>query len=199
MSEKNMPRLILIRHSNPNQIHDVNSHYWELSEKGRANCQPLAEKLRPHDIQRMITSDEPKAMQTGQLVAEYLDIPVETAPDLYEQKRYTVGWFNSIEERTAAVRKLFEQPDEVVFGEESGIDAYQRFAQAIDSIHSQYPDENLGIATHGTVMALFLERRAGVNAIEFWQQMGIPMFVVLEPTENGNFEVISIVRDVHAE
>lgn len=197
VSEK--PYLILIRHSNPKQIPDINSHYWDLSEKGRANCQPLAEKLRPYNLQRVITSDEPKAMLTGQLVAKHLNLPVDTAPDLHEQKRDTVGWFDSPEERATAVRKLFEQPDAVVFGEESGTAAYQRFAHAIDSLQSKYPHENLGVATHGTVMALFLERRAEVDAIDFWQQMGIPMFVVLEPTENGGFEVISIVRDVHAE
>lgn len=193
-----MTKLVLIRHANPKMIPDVNSHYWELSDKGQSNCTPLAEKLRAYDIQRIIASEEPKATETGQLVAKHLNLPFTTAANLYEQERYTTGWFDSVEARTVAVRKLFEQPDEVVFGEESGIQAYNRFANTIRELQKQYPDETLGIATHGTVMALFLERQAEVDAIEFWQTMGIPMFVVLNSTEAEKYTVEIIVRDVHS-
>ena len=34
--------------------------------------------------------------------------------------------------------------------------------------------------THGTVMALFLEKVTGVEPVEFWQTLGMPAYVVLK-------------------
>jgi hypothetical protein len=45
--------------------------------------------------------------------------------------------------------------------------------------------------THGTVMALYLERRAGIEAIPFWKNMGIPMAVVLESIGDGNYQIVT--------
>lgn len=187
-----MKKLILVRHSNPVMEKEVSSHTWILSDKGKANCKPLAEKLRPYGVDIVITSNEPKTRETGWLVAEILDVPVKAVDGLEEQMRHTVGWFDSVEARNSAVRKLFEVQDEVVFGEESAVDAYERFARAINLLENDYPDKVVTVVTHGTVMALFLERHSDVDPIEFWQKMGLPMYVVLD----SDYAVEAIVTDV---
>lgn len=190
-----MADLILIRHSKPQMMPHINSHDWVLSEKGQALSQSLANKLAPYGITRMITSVEPKARETGQLIAERLGISWEQAEGLHEQLRYTVGWMESEEERIEAIRQLFRKPSEVVFGEESANDALARFSKAIRTVRTHYPDDILGIATHGTVMALFLQAFAGLDAFEFWQSMVTPMAVILKDVTNG-YSVVQVILEV---
>ena len=190
-----MTYLILARHSVPDYRPDINSHDWPLSQAGVMLCKPLAEMIRSYQPQRVIASLEPKATQTGQQIAKHLDIPFETAPGLEEQTRRTERWYDDLQERTRDVLKIFAEPDHVVYGEESGTAAYERFAAAIDEVRGQYPDETLAIVAHGTVMALFLERQAQVDGPAFWQAMGCPMFVVLSPADGG-YTVVAIEHDV---
>ena len=46
---------------------------WKLSDEGRRACVPLADEIASHSPALIITSDEPKAIETGRLVAERLN------------------------------------------------------------------------------------------------------------------------------
>src|SRR5688572_20787281 len=124
-----MRRLILIRHSQTKQQANVNSHAWQLTDEGRKRCELLAEELRPYGISRVITSEEAKAALTGQLVADVLVVPCETAPNLHETKRETVGYFERAADFKASVQAAMVEPDKLLFGEETFTDARERFAQ----------------------------------------------------------------------
>ena len=193
-----MSKLIFMRHAMP-AFHSTDAHTWHLADEGRAACAPMAHKLAPYNLTHIITSDEPKAIETGQLVADVLQVPCTTAPDLHEQLRHTSPWFDNEADRTAAILKLFTHPDELVYGEETGNAAYARFAAAVDAVLAQYPaDATLGIVTHGTVLALWLGHHADVDPITFWRNMGIPLYVVLNSVGNGHYTVETIVNDVLA-
>ena len=82
-----MKKLILIRHSISKQDPNLSPHQWELTEEGRALCIPLAKQLQIHEPEIIITSIEPKAIQTGEIVAQELTIPCWTAEGLHEHER----------------------------------------------------------------------------------------------------------------
>ena len=74
-----MSTVILIKHSLPQIDPDIPARQWVLSAKGERRCLPLAEKLNGYQPDIIITSDEPKAVTTGQRVAEHLAIPWQIA------------------------------------------------------------------------------------------------------------------------
>jgi broad specificity phosphatase PhoE len=158
----------------------------------------MAQALHPYGLTRLISSLEPKAEQTAQILAEVLGIPYTTAPDLHEQLRHTVPWYDSPVEHETALLRLFAERDAVVFGEESAQAALTRFTQAIQIQQTQYPDDILGIVTHGTVSALYLEARTGIDAVEYWRAQGLPMFVVLQKNPEASslpYRVSAMVRN----
>src|SRR5690606_33322395 len=72
-------RLILVTNSLPEVVEGKRPSSWLLSSKGRKRCAPLAERLRDYDPEIIITSTEPRANETGLLVAEALGVSFETA------------------------------------------------------------------------------------------------------------------------
>jgi broad specificity phosphatase PhoE len=129
--------LILIRHSISRQDPQVSAHQWSLTDEGRARCAALARRIHPYQPAIIVSSEEPKALQTAQAVTELLKLPHETG--LHEQLRETEP-YRPQTEFEARIRKLMENPLRLVFGEETGDAAYQRFQAAIDAI---FPDTRI--------------------------------------------------------
>lgn len=176
-------KLVLVRHSVPEIIPDIPASQWRLSDEGRLRCETLAERLAGFELGTVVTSTEPKAVETGQIVAGILGLPIESAPGLHEHARPNVGLLASKEEFQARVASVFEHPDQLVFGSESGDEAHARFAAAVDAVLRQHPSGSLAIVSHGTVMTLFVARTIGVDPIPFWKSLGLPAFVVLSLPE----------------
>lgn len=174
-----MPKLILIRHAQTRQQPDVSAHRWQLTEKGRTDCVRLADALKPYGIQRMVTSEEPKARLTGELTADVLGIPCEAAPDLHETKRETVSYFEDLADFQAAIRAAMESPDDLLFGEETFVQARNRFTQAVERLSAAHPHETLAIVTHGTVLSLYASQFVDQSAYDIWQALDMPAYFVL--------------------
>ena len=75
-----MNHLILIKHALPQIDETKPAPDWQLSDSGRASCTHLADALRPYKPDLLITSEESKARENGQLVAEHLQILYSSAP-----------------------------------------------------------------------------------------------------------------------
>ena len=127
-----MRKLILIKHANPEVIPDVPSEKWRLSAQGRDACAPLAAQLAKHEPAIIVSSTEPKALETAQLLGERLNVSVETGSDLFEHDRSNVPHMRS-GEFISHVELLFRQPDDLVVGLESANEAEARFRAAIVS------------------------------------------------------------------
>jgi broad specificity phosphatase PhoE len=173
-----MRKLILVRHSLPVISGEQPASQWQLSEEGRRRCERLAELLARHHPSSIVTSIEPKATETGQIVGTRLGIPVEAAPDLHEHERPGTD-LDSVERFQAKVARLLQHPGESVFGAETGDEVRERFAAAVDEVMRQHPHGNLSIVSHGTVITLFVARAAGIDPVPFWRELGLPAFVVL--------------------
>lgn len=173
-----MRKLILIKHARPQVDPNVSSEHWKLSEEGRAACQPLAQDLRGYDFASIVSSSEPKALETAQIIGQVLSKPVRTANDLFEHDRSNVPHMDT-RDFISLVAHFFKEPDALVLGIETADEAYERFAAAVDEVIQQEQGD-VAIVTHGTVISLFAERRAKQDPFALWRRMGLPSFTVFE-------------------
>jgi len=172
-------RLILIRHSVPEIDPSLPANRWLLSELGRERCRWLAERLAVLQPAWIVTSLEPKALETGRIVGKILSVPVETGLDLHEHERPGVGLFANHEQFRSLVLRLFEQPGELVFGRETADQAHSRFARGIARVLDDHPGGNIAVVTHGTVMSLFGGRATGLDPAQLWLRLGLPALIAL--------------------
>ncbi len=179
-----MRKLILIKHASPFVTPGAPPERWKLSDKGRDACVPLADAITAHAPAIVISSDEPKAAETAELVASRLGVPTQTAPDLHEHDRRDVPHMRS-GEFISHMELFFRRPGELVLGGETADDCLDRFESAIDQIIADHPDGNLAIVSHGTVIALFIAEHAKQNPFELWRRMGLPSFAVVSLPDFG--------------
>jgi probable phosphoglycerate mutase len=185
--------LVLVKHARPEVDTALPSSAWTLGVEGLQGSLRLAERLRPFDLDLVVSSVEPKAAETARIVAKALDLPYQSGHDLHEQARKTAGYLDA-NRFQAAIQQLFATPSEVVFGEESGDDAGRRFGTAIDLLSKAHPDRRLCIVAHGTVIALHLERAYDVDGWSTWKALsGVPSYVVVDRRTKAIVEVVSSV------
>lgn len=185
-----MTHLIIVRHSisepNPNAV----AREWPLSDEGRRLCQPLAEYLSVYRPDIVVSSDEPKAIETGEISAKHLGIPISMMPNLHEHERVGVPWFDSVDVFRREVEGFFAHPDQLVLGQETATQARERFSTAVDDVLAAYSEQNVVIVTHGTVMSLFAGATAGIEPFPFWRRLGMPAFAVFDLPEFGLRQVV---------
>ena len=173
-----MRKLILVKHAPPEVVPGVPPERWALSEKGRALCAPLAERLAAHQPAVVVASEEPKAAETARLVAERLGVPWQTVPGLHEHDRSNVPHLPS-REFISMVELMFRKPAELTLGRETADAARDRFETAVRQAVAEHPEGNVAVVSHGTVIALLLGYRDGHTPFEVWRAMGLPSYAVL--------------------
>ncbi len=175
--------LVLVRHSAVQINQDLSSHEWTLSPEGRARCWPLAKSLSPYNISRFISSEEPKATETTQLMSGFLNVPQRIAPGLQEHNRTGAPYFKSNPAFREAIEELFTHPDKLVFGQETAVQALTRFKQAVYREIERRPiksNANPAIVTHGTVLTLFVcHHNPTIDPMTFWNSLEMPCAVIL--------------------
>ena len=183
-------RLILVKHSLPEVVDGVRAREWRLSDEGRRRCDGLAEALAAFAPSGMITSsDEPKAIETAELVAARLGLPTAVDAGLAEHRR---GASKLLDEAAwqAAIGRLFAHPDRLEYGEETGDQARLRFAAAVERAHAARSGRGACVCVaHGTVISLYTAAVADVDGHALWRRLELPSFVVLDLLE-GRLEAV---------
>jgi broad specificity phosphatase PhoE len=175
-----MRKLFLIRHAQPEITPGTPPRLWPLTAEGREDAQQLARCFAGDDQPALLyTSPERKAQETAQLIAHHLNLPLETVADLREHEReHTPFLGKEVWEKTLSA--FFSRPSEIIFGDESAHQALQRFNAAVEKIVASAPSGNLALATHGTVMTLFVtSHNPQIDALAFWHSLQLPDLVVL--------------------
>lgn len=127
----------------------------------------------------VVSSPEPKALAT----ARALGRPVEVDERLREHDRGGVplrsrAWLE------AALAEAFARPHAVVLGTESLAAAHARFAAGVAAARERHPGR-LAVVAHGTVIALYVARATGADALTLWRGLGLPDVVELEEEGAG--------------
>ena len=189
-----MHRLVLVKHSMPEIERDKPASAWKLGEVGRRRSELLAARLSEFSPEVIWSSSEPKAIETGQIVADEFSVPVEIADGLEEHHRDNVPFLGK-EDFEGSIACFFSNPDRLVLGTETAEQARARFTAAIDKVVDAGQKDSIVVA-HGTVMTLFAARVAGVRPMSLWRRLGLPSYVVLTLPE---WHIESIVEDVTVE
>lgn len=175
-----MRYLILVRHSISQVQPGTSAHTWALAETGAQRCDALARRLRGYDITTYASSDEPKAIQTAQHVADRLGhrAPPIIDPPLRETARATVPYFDDPETFRLAIRQAMAAPDQRLFGEETFADAVARLSAGISDLTASAQAGSIALVSHGTVMSLYIAQQTGLDAFSVWSLLGMPAFAV---------------------
>ncbi|SRR6266487_927755 len=174
-----MKYLILVKHSSPSVVEDKPAREWNLSDEGRARAQILTEKLKPYQPEVIISSIEPKAVQTAEIVAHFFGLQMQEYENLHEHDRSKTAYL-ARDAFEVMIQNFFDRPDELVFGNETANRSHQRFRDAIDSVLNQHKNQTVLIVAHGTVISLFVSRLTGISDFSLWKELGLPSFVVVD-------------------
>jgi 2,3-bisphosphoglycerate-dependent phosphoglycerate mutase len=189
-----MSKLILIKHAPPEVDPNVSSEQWHLGEKGRRLCGSLAERVKKYAVSEVVTSAEPKAVETGQELAKLLGVATRVQEGLEEHDRSGVPHMRS-GEFISMMELMFRRPDELVLGNETADEALGRFEEAIDEVLARRAEGTAAVVTHGTVLALFLARHnPDRNGFLLWRQLGLPSVVVVNASDFRIEEMIEKVE-----
>ncbi|MGH7176215.1 MAG: histidine phosphatase family protein [Tepidisphaeraceae bacterium] len=188
-----MGRLILIKHASPQVTPAVPAREWTLSDKGRGESAVLAERIRRHNVEIDITSDEPKAVETGRIVAEILGVPARSAPGLHEHDRSNVPHMPT-REFISSVALMFQKPEELVLGRETARQALDRFRAGLDSVLGEASNRSVAVVTHGTVLALFAASYLRAEPFQLWRRLGLPSFIAFETPSMRAIESVERVE-----
>ena len=184
-----MPQIALIKHSKVTVDATIPPGQWPLSDEGRVLCRPLADALKMHKLDLLVSSEEPKAIETAELVGARLRIETHTAPNLDEHRRpFVPAGFED------AMKRFFAQPTERVFGEESANEARARFAEALNAVLRAYPGRTLGIVAHGTVIALYAAPYFHTGAAALWQRLMHPSFVLIDTDTGAGLRIVDEIE-----
>lgn len=171
--------LILVKHSLPKIVENAAAREWELSDAGRVRAKQLAERLNGYQPEVIVSSVEPKAKETAEIIAAKHNLGLQVVNGLHEHDRSKVAYIPK-DDFQAAVCEFFEKPDKLVFGSETADECHARFQQAVHSILDHNLDKTVVIVTHGTVISLFVSRLTGMPDLLLWNELGLPSFVVID-------------------
>ena len=182
-----MRKLILIKHARPQVQENQPPETWPLSEEGRTACVKLADVVRPLDPAIIVTSEETKAHETGQILSAALGKPLEAVAELGEHDRGNVPIMRS-GEFLSAMANFFKQRRRLVLGRETADEAAARFRDAVYEVVNRNPDGNVAIVTHGTVLALFASECGSGDPFQLYREFGLPSVMVFSVPEYEEIE-----------
>ncbi len=174
-----MGDLILVKHAAPDIDGSRPPAEWVLSPDGRTRSLELADRLTRHAPASLFCSEEPKAVETAEVVGSRLHLSARAVPGLQENDRSGVPFYPTEERFRQRVRAFFERPDERVMGDESADEAHARFARAVDRLPVGGDPGATVVVTHGAVLTLLVARANGLDPFAFWRELGFCSFVVL--------------------
>jgi broad specificity phosphatase PhoE len=173
-----VPRLVLVKHAMPVLDPSRPAREWLLGEDGEAQARELADRLRAFAPLRLITSPEPKAVRTCEIVAGALGVPMREVDALREIDRRRLPLMSS-EEHQRNNAGIFAHRDRPVLGTESARDALARFRRGVLAEVDALEAGNLVVVSHGTVISLLVAEYHDVDAFTIWKSLRCATFLAM--------------------
>lgn len=161
-----MAPFVLVRHARPLRDSSVSPSDWDLDPSGTGVLAGLAKTLRGLGLQGFRTSAEPKAAQTGRVLADLLEVPTELDARLNEVSRPEVRSDTAFSESARTY---------LTGGTVAG---WETLGSVVRRMQHAVTDASeigcVGFVSHGTAMSLFLEHLGLVRAWDFYLQLTSP-------------------------
>jgi broad specificity phosphatase PhoE len=174
--------LILVRHAAPLIAPGVPPPQWGLSPEGRADAEGLAARVAALKPVAVCASTEPKAIETGRILARPLGLALDTDPAFDEHRREDWPFEPDAAVRDARMLRVLSDFGVSVDGAEVGAAAAARFAAGVEARRAR----PLVIVTHGTIISLYLAWIASLEPQALWRSLKLPEALVL----NGSGELV---------
>jgi 2,3-bisphosphoglycerate-dependent phosphoglycerate mutase len=127
-----------------------------LNGTGLAQAEALAESLRRHRLDAVVSSDLSRARSTARIVADALGVPLLTDPGLRESHIGAAEGLHWTEARIRFGEDLFERwftDDDVAFpGGETGFATRMRGLAALRRFAAARRYEQIGVSSHGGML-----------------------------------------------
>lgn len=173
-----MSRLILVRHGAPAIDPATPSADWPLSDEGRVAAAALAARLAPFGSAVLISGTEPKMIGTAAAIGGRLGLVNQPIAGLSEHARRSTT-FGDQAAFEASIQALFNQPTEIVYGDESADQTHDRIAQSIDDALKAAGGASVIAVSGGTAISIYMARRLGIEPFPFWKTLRLPQAFVL--------------------
>jgi broad specificity phosphatase PhoE len=179
--------LILVRHAQPEVWPERPAGEWPLSPEGMQAARLLGERLcEAIGPVRVVTSDERKAIQTGEAIAGGA---VTIDERFGEQGQGTIPFLpgDAFRER---VMDHFRQPHECILGAESSADAAARCDLALRDAFAGGDATIPVVVSHGRLLSAWLASRVAMpaeraDAATIWTRMRMPDAFLLRRAGDG--------------
>ncbi len=157
-----MPLLRYITHPDVEVDPRVDVPRWNLSARGRSRVERMLEQPWVADIERIVTSQENKAIETALILARHVGLDIEIRSGIGENDRSATG-FVPAERYQELAEQFFDHPYTSVDGWERGIDAQERITAGLaDLLESDTPGD-IVVVGHGSVGTLWYCCLAGLE------------------------------------
>ncbi len=132
---------------------------WGLNDVGRARATAMLRQPWVANVDRILSSDETKALDTAAIVAGAIGVPIDVRVGLRENDRSSTGFLPGDEFESVA-DAFFAHPDRSVRGWETAADAQRRVVAATADVLEAYGD--VLVVGHGATGTLLLCHLLGV-------------------------------------
>ena len=169
--------LFLVRHGRPVVDRSRPAHEWELDPAGFDDVWALRTSGRLPDRAVWLSSPEPKALATAELLT---DGGVGVVEGLREHVRESADWVKDFDD---AVRRAFAVPEAVaVPGWEPLSACRDRVVRAVEGILDVHPHDDVVLVGHGTAWTVLRAALTGTEPdLERWRALTMPDLLVVEP------------------
>jgi broad specificity phosphatase PhoE len=179
-----MPYLYLVRHPRTHVDPSRNSHDWGLSEQGHQQVKALVDASFWQSVTAIYTSTQNKSIEPARFIANRYKLPVTVLAGLSEVHRGAED-FISASEFDQQMSRFFESPTNSIGGWERGVDALQRFENAIDGIRQSQSNRSFALISHGTILTLYYAKLLGKQpSIDIWRTIGFATVATVDLANN---------------
>jgi broad specificity phosphatase PhoE len=115
---------------------------------------------------------------TAELIAQAISAPVVLMPGLSEHARRSAA-YGTKADFEKSIRRLFDEPEKLVYGDESANATYDRFSASLDGVLRAHENKTVIAVSGGTAISLFISRRSRTEAFPLWQSLRMPTAFVI--------------------
>jgi probable phosphoglycerate mutase len=140
-----------------------------LNAAGLAQAEALAERLRPHRLDALVSSDLKRALTTARIITEMLQLPLLIDHGLRE---VSVGlaegllWEDAKTRFGAELTERWYSESNVAFpGGETGFETLTRGLAALRRFAGTYPYRRIGVSTHGAMLRQLVKQALPPDAV----------------------------------